>query len=118
MKPQDTYKTILVISTGLLLFYWWKDNIYWLYACLAINILCVFFPIVAHWINKFWFKLATILGWINARILLTIIFFLVLFPVALLRRLLHSKKNISPASQSFYVVRNHLFTAKDMENPW
>jgi hypothetical protein len=118
LKQQDTYKTILVISTGLLLFYFLNDNKYWLYASMAINILSILFPVAAVKITQFWFKLATVLGWLNARILLTAIFFIVLFPVALLRRIFSPKRKNEINSKSFYVVRNHLYTAKDMENTW
>lgn len=117
MKQQDTYKTILVISTGLLLIYVWTDHIYWLYASLAISIASIFFPVTAVKITQLWFKLAVALGWLNARILLTTIFFIVLLPVALLRRIF-TRQSKPANSNSFYVVRNHLFTAKDMENPW
>jgi hypothetical protein len=118
LKQQDSYKTILVISTGLLVFYFFGGNKYLLYAALVISIACILIPALALKITQLWFKLATVLGWVNARILLTVIFFLVLFPVALLRRLFTSGKNISANAQSLYVVRNHVFTAKDMENPW
>lgn len=37
--------------------------------------------------NRLWWRFATVLGWINSRILLTLFFFLVLTPVGCLLRL-------------------------------
>ena len=37
--------------------------------------------------NRLWWRLAHVLGWINSRILMTVIFFLILTPVGVIRRL-------------------------------
>ena len=37
--------------------------------------------------NRLWWRFATVLGWINSRILLTVFFFLVLTPAGLVMRL-------------------------------
>lgn len=37
--------------------------------------------------NRLWWRFATVLGWVNSRILLTVFFFLVLTPVGCLLRL-------------------------------
>tara|TARA_B100000287_G_C20220539_1_gene617849 strand:- start:87 stop:479 length:393 start_codon:yes stop_codon:yes gene_type:complete len=50
----------------------------------------------------FWMKLGSVLGWINSRIILGIIFFLVLFPIAFIMKLFNydplKKKKISQKS--------------------
>jgi multisubunit Na+/H+ antiporter MnhG subunit len=46
------------------------------------------FPIALKYPHWAWMKLAHALGWINTRILLTILFYLLVTPVALIRRLL------------------------------
>lgn len=47
-----------------------------------------FFPIALKYPHWFWMKLAHVLGWINTRILLTVLFYLLVTPMALVRRLM------------------------------
>ena len=67
-----------------------------------------------------WGKLIAGIGFVNSRILLSLIFFVVLLPVSLLSRvfrkdsLLQLKKN----DKSYFTERNHTYVGKDMENTW
>lgn len=45
-------------------------------------------PALLEWPSAVWWKFALVLGYINARVILTVIFFVVLTPIALLWRLL------------------------------
>ncbi len=66
--------------------------------------------------------LALILGYINTRLLLGIIFFLFLTPIAWLSRfftrdkLQLTKKN--GPRESYFRDRDHLYQAEDFEQPW
>jgi hypothetical protein len=62
-----------------------------------------------------WHKLGHALGYVNSRIILSIIYILVLTPIAILYRLTRKKE---AATQTFYITRNHLYTPKDMEKGW
>ncbi len=68
----------------------------------------------------FWLKLGHILGTINSTILLSIVFFVILLPMALLARALgKSSFVLKPTSgKSCYSERNHLYTDVDFENIW
>lgn len=93
----DVYKTIAVLSLALLLsyFYWKEINLLYGLVCLQIVTL-LYFPI-AEWIHRAWMGLASLLAWINTRILLSAIFYLILSPLALLQRLFSASKiNSSP----------------------
>ena len=91
-----------------------------LYAAAVIGVLCIAIPIVGDWIVKGWFKIAEILGAINGRILLSIIFFVILFPIAVLSRM--GRKNPlslrSENKDSAFSERNHRYTAKDLDQVW
>ena len=71
-------------------------------------------------IGKLWLKLGELLGFISSRILLTIIYYLFLFPIALLSGIFRGdflnikKKPVDSA----YKIRNHQFHADDLKNPW
>ena len=120
MQSQDRFKTILVIVTGLL-------AIGWIFAiplmgkiAVVIGAVSIFIPPAAKAIEWAWFKLAMGLGWINSRILLSIIYFVFLMPIAWLSRLftkdpLALKKD---KRETLFTTRNHLYTGKDLENIW
>lgn len=91
-----------------------------LYAAAIVGVLCIAIPIVGEWIVKGWFKIAEILGAINGRILLSIVFFLILSPIAFLSRM--GRKNPlslkSENKESAFTERNHLYTPKDLDQVW
>jgi len=120
-KAKNT-ETILVITTGLLVLYYIFEAPKLILAATIISVLGLAFPIVAKGISWVWYKLALALGYVNSRILLTLIFIIFLVPVAFLARiftsdLLRLKKKPGP-NESYYADRNHEYSAKDLKNVW
>lgn len=120
MESQDRFKTILVIVTGLLAIGWIFDIPILAKIAVVIGALSIFIPPAARAIEWMWFKIALALGWVNSRILLSIIYFVFLMPIAWLSKLftkdpLALKKN---KRSSLFVTRDHLYTGKDLENIW
>lgn len=122
MSEADKAKAQLVIVTGLVVihFIFNFQHPYLLYAAAAIGIVSIAIPVVGDLIVKGWYKLAEILGAINGRILLSLIFFVILFPIALLSRIgkknpLSLKKENQPSA---FTERNHRYTAKDLDQIW
>jgi len=120
VQAQDRFKTILVIVTGLLALAWIFEIPVLGRIALAIGVISVFIPAAASAIEWVWFKMALVLGWVNSRILLSIVYFLFLMPVAWLSRLftkdpLALKKG---KRDTLYSTRNHLYIRKDLENIW
>ena len=117
---QDRFKTILVIVTGLLAFSLAFD-IDWLgKIALAIGILSVFIPLAAKGIEWLWLKLALMLGWTNSRILLSVIYFGFLMPIALVSRVF-TKDPLSingKKANSLFVTRNQTYKKSDLNNVW
>jgi hypothetical protein len=117
---QDRYKNILVIVTGLLVIAL-VFRIQWLIlVSMAVGVVSIFIPVAAKGIEWAWLKLAQGLGWVNSRILLSLIYFLFLMPIAWISRLftkdpltLRKRK-----TSTLFVDRNHLYTKKDLENIW
>ena len=62
-----------------------------------------------------WHKLGHALGYVNSRIILSVIFIVVLTPVAFLYRLTKKKEAFSG---SYFTTRNHTYTPKDLEKGW
>ena len=70
-----------------------------------------------HWL---WVRFAVILGWINSRIVLTILFFLVILPTGLLMRALGRSpvaRKLDP-NASTYRVPSRSRAPKSMERPF
>ena len=117
---QDRFKTILVIVTGLLAFSLIFD-IDWLgKVALTIGILSVFIPLAAKGIEWVWLKLALMLGWTNSRILLSVVYFGFLLPIAVVSRVF-TKDPLSIRgrnAQSLFVSRNQRYRKDDLRNVW
>ncbi len=91
------------------------------YLALAFLIIGLFIRGLADWIARGWLAFAHVLGIVNSKIILTLIFFLFLTPLAFAYRLFHGdfmniKRN--PESDSYFTTRDHSYSAKDLENIW
>jgi hypothetical protein len=120
VESQDRFKTILVIVTGLLAIGWIFDIPILGKIAVVIGALSIFIPAAARAIEWVWFKIALALGWVNSRILLSIIYFVFLMPIAWLSKLFTKDPLALKKSKrsSLFVTRDHLYTGKDLENIW
>ncbi|GAB3252886.1 hypothetical protein GCM10027347_12330 [Larkinella harenae] len=120
MTSRDCTKAQLVIVTGLLVLHFVFNADNWLYAAVAVGLLSVLVPAAGNGIAWLWFRLADVLGFINSRIVLTILFGAVLVPIAWLYRLTHANPlSIKrPKTPSLYHQRNHTYGKADLEHPW
>ena len=115
----NKYQTILVISLGFLAIGLFIDTDWPYYVAFGIGTLALLSDKIAKLIVQLWFGLANILGYINSRILLSIIYYLILVPFALLGRLSKSKALILKKQEgSYFTTRDHLFEKADFEKPW
>jgi hypothetical protein len=95
----------------------------WLvYAAGAALLLDMIWPMAYKWPAKAWFGLAEFLGAIMSRVLLSIVFFLVLTPVALLRKMIGGDSMQLRAwragSDSVFTKRDHAYVDKDLNHPY
>ena len=71
---------------------------------------------------KLWFGLSHVLGSVMSKVLLSVVFFVVLTPVGLLRRALGKDcmqtGGFKKGADSVFRVRDHQFTSKDIETPY
>jgi hypothetical protein len=115
-------EVILVIVVGLLIIsrIFTIDNLDMV--AIVIGLIGVFSSTLSDKIAWLWFKISDILGYIMSRLLLTLIFFLILTPVALLSRIFRKKdlmeKKIDDSVSSYFDIRNHEYEAGDLRDPW
>ena len=71
-------------------------------------------------IHMLWVFLSQKLGSISSYILLGILFFLILSPLAWIRRRIKSPDSFHPASNSHsnFEQRNYIYTPEDLNKPW
>ncbi len=119
-KPAETkYLSLLVLVTGLsllgLIFKFLPLN----YIAAGIGLISLLIPRIGDLILMVWEKFGLALGWVNSRIILGIVFFLVLTPLALLKRI-GSKDALflKAPDKTTFRERNHCYEAKDLEKPW
>ncbi|MFT4739234.1 MAG: hypothetical protein ACI83B_000264 [Sediminicola sp.] len=119
METYKKYQNILVIVSGILVFYSIFELESLLYAALFIGIGSSLIPAFAKFVDWLWMKLALILGWINTRILLSVIFYVFLFPIALVSRLFSKDPlMLKKQDRTAFIERNHQYKKEDLENPW
>jgi hypothetical protein len=77
---------------------------------------------VADGLADIWMKFARIIGTVNSKIILGIIFYGFLTPIAMFYRLIHGspirEMNRDETDGSYFVERNKRFSKDDFENPW
>lgn len=120
MEKQNTAEIILSIVVGFLALDFIFDIQGFLYAAGIIGLLGLLSSAFAGLVSKVWLKFAEILGRINGSILLSIIFFLVLTPIAFLMRIFSgdSALNLKKPKKTTFAERNHKYTADDLKNIW
>ena len=93
-----------------------------LLAAIAVHLLNMMIPQIYRPIAVVWLGFSHLLGIVVPKILLAIVFFCVVAPIGLLRRLFGKdslKLRAFKASEgSAMTVRNHTFTGRDIETPY
>ncbi len=92
------------------------------YAALALLLLGLLFRRPAAMLSRVWLGFAAVLGGVNSRILLTVVYCLVLVPIAFLHRRIrgnpmHLERSRDP-QPSYWTIRDHRFEPRDIEQPW
>jgi len=132
-KNYQSKETVLVITVGLLVLHVIFKNKVFLYCALGIGVAGVLSFYLSEKIHWVWNRLSVLLAAVSNRVLLGVVFFLVLTPMALIRRLgkrdgLRRKLDRRPRQRgadgpagdaaSNFSRREHVFERGDLENTW
>lgn len=119
-KYSGTPKTILTIVTGFLLIAIYKNWDVLLKVAAIIGLIGVLSDKIAWYIEWLWFKLAWVLSKIVPNILLSILFFCLLFPLALLSRIFKKSDTLKLKNPEGSVFReiNKKYDAAHFETLW
>ncbi len=80
------------------------------------------FPMFFYYFAIFWLGFSQILGTIVSKIILSVVFFVMVLPVGLIRRMMGKDslqlKKFKKGKSGVMLQRNHLFTSEDIVNPF
>ncbi len=109
-----------------LLIWFFTEQVDFVYASMFILLWAMVWPSSWQWPARLWFGLSHVLGFFMSKVLLSLIYIVILMPVAIVRHMLGKDRmglktwiaNGAEAQKSAFVVREHTYTKKDLENPY
>ena len=117
MKRNNPTEAILAMSGGLIVFYLFYKITVLLIIALCLIVVGLSSAFITSKITWLWLGFAKILGYINSRIILGVIYYFILFPIAMLKKFFNRKNNLKSNPSNFF-IREHVFTKTDFEKPF
>lgn len=119
MKTDTSKSTILVISMGFLVLYLVFAGKWAIYVSVIIGIAGILSPFLAKKIEWIWMRLSKLLGYIVPNILLTMLYFLFLFPISILSRLVRKDPlMLSKNYKTYFVDIDRKINKSSFEKTW
>jgi len=119
MKRIKVLETFLVLTGASVIFGLILEINLFFYLAFVLVAVGVFVKRLALLIAEGWMKLADFLGLFVSRIVLAVVFFIFLTPIALLaRKIKGSSLGLKNNKSSFFDTRNHQYSKEDFENVW
>src|SRR5215212_4022833 len=111
--------TMLVFVLVLIILFLNYHNVKLLYAALALGGIGILIPSLSRKIHDVWMKFAELLGLVMNKVILGIVFYVFLFPVALMSRLFRKNPfKVKKQTSSYFSERNFTYTKKSLEQLW
>jgi len=119
-KHSDPIKTILVICLGMIAIYFITKWKWALSIAFIVGLVGAFSNYLAIKIDFLWMRLSWIMSFIVPNILLSVVFFFVLTPLAFLSKLFGKKNqlNLKNINTSLFKDSNKNFDKSSFEHPW
>lgn len=119
MTDRKRLETVVVLALACLVVAAIRQDYVW--ACVSAGILGLgLFKTPSTWLATGWLALAHVLGLVVGTVLLSLIFYFVLTPVAFFTRIAGRKAPPfrAPPAQSGWVQRNHRYQPADFDRPF
>ncbi len=116
-KHKRNLSDCLIIVAALIIAGIITKNIWFFYSASALAIICGLIHKIAYFVSALWQILGQILGFIVSKIILTILFYFIVFPISLLQKLFSKNLPISnKKEQSYWKAKNN--DEIDFTKPW
>lgn len=115
-----SHSTILSIVFGFLVINLFIDSDLLIYIIILVSGLSIFSKYFSDFVEGLWFNLAKILSKIIPSLLLSIVFFILLTPLAYLSKLFNAKTDYRSKNNldSVFIDCNKNFSKESFEKPW
>jgi len=122
ISEKQSVETGIVFSLiAIIIGYYAHENAFYLVA-VSFLLVSLLIPVLLKPLAFVWFGLSKALGWVTSRILLFIIFYSVVTPMGLIRKLLGKDSlqlhQFGKGKSSAYTDRQHEFSASDLDYPF
>ena len=112
-KRKEQYKALAILCIGFCLI-GWRFHQWWLICVMAVVLIAgLVYTAILTAVTDAWRWIGEQMGAVTSRIILTVVFIFFLSPIAFLYRLLAKKQD--EKKESYFVERNHTYTASDLE---
>lgn len=119
MDKGNVPDTCLVISTGLVVLFLITGNTVFLYIAVGIGFTGIFIKPLAGLITKGWFGLAEVLSRIVSTIIMTVVYYLILVPIALIYKMKNKRMlDLKNPGTSMWHQREHEYRKDDLDHAW
>ncbi|MBW8200449.1 SxtJ family membrane protein [Flagellimonas abyssi] len=119
MEREKAFETIIVLALASLIFSVWLHVEWLVYVAMAFLAIGVVSKRASTLIAKVWLGFSHYLGVVMNFVLMFIIFHCILIPLAGLQRLFGNNQVRKKTTEtSYFHPRKHLYTGKDIDNPW
>lgn len=119
MKTDTSKSTILVISMGFLILFLVFSWHWAVIVSLVTGIIGIFSTFLSGKIEWVWMKIAKVFELVVPKILLSVLFFFILFPIALLSRLFNKDVlMLSRKHKTYFIDINKTIDKKSFEKIW
>ncbi len=126
LDSKKSQAIVLGLVSGLLVIYFYlteykeKEADLLLIVTMSIAVLAALSGKLAFYIAWIWMKIGFLLGKMNGTLLLTLVYLLVVTPIAWLKKLFAANTNFKARvkSDTAFVKRNKVFTNDDIQLPW
>lgn len=119
MKREKALETIVVLALASLIASLWLDVSWLIYLSVGLLTISLIFRRLTTVIGKGWLSFSHYLGIVMNYVIMFIIFYFFLVPLAFFQRLAGGNQILKKKKgDSHFHQRNHLYSTKDIERPW
>ena len=119
MNREKAFETIIVLALVSIIASLWFHITWFSYVSVGLLAISFISKRLTFLICKGWLSFAHYLGVVMNYLLMFIIFYLFVTPLSFFQRLAGKNQIQRKGKESSYFnIRNHLYTKKDIENPW
>lgn len=119
-NKSETAKTMLAITVGTLLFFFMTKRLWLIKVSVIIGLIGLLSDGLSRKIEVVWTKLTWLLSQVIPNVLLSVIFFVFLTPIAFLSKIFGDKNqlHLKNTSTSLFKTTNKDFSKESFERPW